>query len=126
MPYAQLDDGLFAHRKAKRTSDAALGLWVRGLTYAARYLTDGFLDETFVEDFVRGRARQRAAEELVDRGWWEPRGGGYQIKDYLDYNRSRAQVEADREKARERQSRVRDKRRQSTLPWTLESSGVTQ
>lgn len=124
MPYAQVDDGLFAHPKAKRTSDAALGLWVLGLSYAARYLTDGRLDETFVADFIRSRPRKRLAAELVERGWWAHDGDGYVILGYLEHNRSREQVEEHRKQARDRQQRSRERRAQASLPWNGDS-GVT-
>lgn len=96
MPFLRVDDSLPDHRKYRRLSDAALGLWVRGSCYANRYLTDGHLDVDFVEVELQTGARQRLAEELVSRGIWEVTDTGYLIHDHLDYNPSREETEAKR------------------------------
>jgi hypothetical protein len=85
------------HRKYRRLSDAALGLWVRGSCYANEYLTDGRLDDDFVETELVTRSRKQLASELVERGLWHQDGGEYVIHDHLDYNPSREQVEVRKE-----------------------------
>jgi hypothetical protein len=108
VPYARIDDGLDGHPKAEELSDAALGLWVRGLSYASRYMTDGYLPVAWVRMRVQGKARRREARELVDRGWWHEDGrGGFRIHDYLDYQLSAEQMESARAASRARKRRQR-------------------
>ena len=96
MPFLRVDDSLPDHRKYRRLSDAALGLWVRGSCYANRYLTDGHLDADFIEVELQSGVRQKLAAELVSRGIWEVTDTGYVIHDHLDYNPSREETEAKR------------------------------
>ena len=100
MPYARVDVSLDGHPKAEQLSDAALGLWLRGLVYASRLKTDGYLPSSWVQLHVRSAARRREARELVERGWWHRNADGYLIHDYLDWQRSAAEISADTERKR--------------------------
>lgn len=119
MTWLKLDDGLLDHKKVRRAIRdgglGALGLHVAGLLNAAKYLTDGFVEEEFVEeifDLARVRsedARGRLVNVLVKRELWLPDDrGGFSIHDYLDHNPSREQVEANREWDKRRQQLSRD------------------
>lgn len=125
MPYAQLDDRFHSHPKVRELSLAARGLFATGLSYAACFLTDGDLPIAFVREHLRGRGARKAAEELVGAGLWEQTQWGYRMPGYLDYNRSREQVEADRESRRRRQAAHRERQRQASLPWDQEGSRAT-
>lgn len=97
MPWARIDDALHSHPKILQTSLAALGLHLLGLSYAADYLTDGFLPTPWVR---RTTDDPELAGELVQYGFWIEAEGGYRIHDYLDYNPSKADYEARLERQR--------------------------
>lgn len=99
MPWANLDDQYPKHPKVVGLSDAAFRLHTSGICYCAQYLTDGLIDIEAVRVLVP-RFRQKALDELVDRGLWIGHGEVYEIHDFLEWNRSRAQVEAERERKR--------------------------
>jgi hypothetical protein len=95
--------------KVAGLTDAAKVLYVNGLCYCGLHLTDGLLPEGIVHT-LHPKAN-RHAEELVAVGLWRKIGHGYEVDDYLGHQRSRAQVEADREANRSRQERHRESRR---------------
>ena len=99
MPWANLDDQFPEHPKNDGLSDAAFRLAVSGICYANRFLTDGFVASDRVPRIVP-RFRKAALDELVSGGLWLTVAGGYEIHDFLDWNRSRAQVEEERERKR--------------------------
>lgn len=94
MPWVNLDDQFPEHPKVDGLSDAAFRLHVAGICYANRHLTDGLIAGAKVVRLVP-RFRRSALAELIDRGMWRPllEGDAYEIHDFLDWNRSRAEVE---------------------------------
>src|SRR5262245_29531559 len=64
--------------------------------YCGQHLTDGYVPDAVWRR--TGRARDR--QSLVDKGFIHPVPGGYQMHDYLEHQRSRAEVEELREKRR--------------------------
>lgn len=101
MVWAKVDDQFTDHEKVVGLSLAAKGLWLCGLVYSARRLTDGFVSESVVareayDAQTDGLDWVALANELVNARLWDEVEGGYRIHDYLDYNPSRAEVEADR------------------------------
>lgn len=118
MAWFKVDDGLDTHEKVEETSLAATGLWVRAGSYAARHLTDGFVPHRWFRKRVpRRRERERLIAELVRERRLVSEDGGFRLNDYLDYNPSREQVEAERARERDKKARGRAKQRQSTIPW---------
>ena len=91
MPWARLDDHFHTHPKVNQAGLEALGLYTVALAYCAHYLTDGKVDQAFVEQKAGRRARQ-LCERLVDAGLWERNGDGFLVHDYLKYNESRKSV----------------------------------
>lgn len=110
MPHFRVDDGLDAHPKAQRAGDEALGMWVRAGAWCMRYLTDGFVPGWWVKQQPRGTVK---AKRLADAGLWHPseRDGekGWQFHEFTGNGRqdSRAQIEADREKWRQKKATQR-------------------
>jgi hypothetical protein len=94
VPWVNLDDQFPSHPKVAGLSDAAFRLHVSGICYSNRYLTDGLLDATVVPQLVPNYRRKTLAE-LVDRAMWLPLldGAAYTIHDFLQWNRSRQQVQ---------------------------------
>jgi hypothetical protein len=97
MAWVKLDDQWYDHPKLLDLPLEAVGLWVIGLTYSNRYLTDGYVPKAGVSRVVAKPERQ--ARHLVERGLWHPVEGGWQIHDYLDYQPS---AEAEKDKRRKR------------------------
>ena len=58
-----------------------------------------------------GPRLRKHVDALVGAGLWEAVDGGWKIHDYLDYNPSHAQQEADRAASRKRQAMFRERRR---------------
>ena len=66
---------------------AGLVLCPGTLGYAAKYLTDGFIQMRRRSNcHCSPEVRPNFYQKLVDCSLWERVNGGYQIHDYLDYN----------------------------------------
>jgi len=88
---ARLDTGWHAHPKIVGLGWAAMGLHCWSISYSDHHRTDGFVPMG-VWPSLGGTST--AVKVLVAAGLWEPVAGGYRVHDYLDYNRSRADLEA--------------------------------
>ena len=106
--WVKLDDGFFENPKTGPLSKGAKLLYLAGLTYCAKRLTDGKIDDRGVR-VVRALAEAgvKVVAELEASGRWEKNGSGYIVHDYLDYNPPAAKVLAQREAARERMNKAR-------------------
>ncbi|MCI3246488.1 hypothetical protein [Streptomyces spinosisporus] len=120
MAWFALDDGFDTHPKVRKAGNAAVGLFVRLGVHATKHLTEGHLDGAIVRDYGTDATVRKliAVGMLHEYGHRCPRcpqpaEGGYFIHDYLDYNKSRAQIEAAREAARKRQNRGRESARRN-------------
>jgi hypothetical protein len=101
MPYLNLDDNFADHPKVDALSDGAFRLHVSGLNYAARKLTDGHVEKHRVHRLMPV-FKKAYLDELIDAGMWMSAKGGYDIHDYLEWNKSRAWWEERREKEAKR------------------------
>lgn len=97
MTWVRIDDTFPDHPKIVGLSDAAFRAHVSGLCYAGRYLTDGHIPTSA----LRQIGTRKAAQELEARGIWDKTDHGWVINDFLDYNPSKAEVQAERERKRE-------------------------
>lgn len=95
MTWAKLDDGFCWNHKVVQAGNEAAGVYARALAHCSSQLTDGFVPEKVAGLIADGRRKPITA--LLEAGLWERDDGGYRIADYLDYNPSRAVVEARRE-----------------------------
>lgn len=93
MAWVKVDDNFPDHPKTLVLSLAAQGLWLCGLCYASRHMTDGRLPSAFLRR-VGDDAAWNAAEELVAVGLWHETGAGWEIHDYAEHQRTREQIEA--------------------------------
>lgn len=118
MPWFKIDDSAHNHPKFRMAGNAALGLWVRCGSYAAEHLTEGVVSGGLARQY--GTPAQAA--KLVKAGMWheyghgcarcpQPDPGDYVMHDFFEggRNTTRAQVEAARTAAAERQRRHRAK-----------------
>lgn len=125
MVWFQVDDGFYDHPKVKSlprgpVRNGAVALWNQAGSWCARYLTDGQIPARQVEEFGM---KLKDAEALVAALLWhDPENpchtgecppaapGHFLYHEWPKHQRTKAQVEADRAAARERQ---RNKRRSS-------------
>lgn len=107
MPTFEVDDQLHSHPKPARAGLEAMGLWVMAGSWCACYLTDG-------------RVPRDSAHRLGDVSLWdrlvqaqlvEPTDEGYQLHDYLHWNRPASEIHAARLAAANKKRDQRAKKR---------------
>lgn len=110
-----LDDALM------RAGEDAEVLFLRALAYAADQETEGFISTETASRLTPKRHANRALA-LVREGLWVPIEGGWVIRSWAKWGRSKDQIEAGREGNRARQSRYRARKQASV---TQDRNGVT-
>lgn len=105
MPWFNVEDDFYFHRKTIAAGNAAIGLWTRAGSWSMATLTDGEIPA----EMARSLGTTKEIKRLLDVGLWVPKGADYAFHQWEDRQRSRVQVEADREAARQRQQRHRDR-----------------
>lgn len=86
MSWLRIDDAVMDHPKILMLNDAQFRLWMRGLCYCQKHLTDGLLSDLAVKS-IFGKAE--SVKRLVDAKLWDLYDGGFAVHDYLDWNDSR-------------------------------------
>ena len=102
MSWVRLDDVFPTHPKMIAAGGDAGWLHVCALCYCAEHLTDGVIPKAMVPRLSDRENPERLAARLVEVNVWQIEEDSYRIRDFLDYNRSRAEVESERLAARER------------------------
>lgn len=123
MSWFAVDDGFYDHPKLEGVDLAAIGLWVRAGSYCSRHLTDGHLSDTRV---VALGGSEALAAQLVDAGLWLETDDGYVFHDWLVYQKSRAEITAHRESARQRQAASRERKRNADGTFGVSHANVTR
>jgi len=121
MPWFKVDDSFYDHPKVFDASDAAIALWTRAGSWAARNLTDGFVPSAMLARLCGDG--KRAAAELCDRGLWQRAKGGYLFHDWSDFQPTKEAVDNDRKLKAERQKRWREARRRRVTNGVSNASG---
>ena len=106
----RVDDGFPNHPKTLGMSHEAKGVWLDVGCWCARYLTDGYIPDDAIRLVLH--AKPRIVEELAARNLLTRLGDGWQMVDWLQYQRSKEEVERDRTEARERMRDLRKRRRE--------------
>lgn len=106
MTWFKVDDAFHCHPKILEVGNEGAGFYVRCGSYCAQHLTNGFVPAGIALLY----GSHKLVKALVVARLWRPVDGGWQIHDYLHYNPSRAQVEAEREAAAQRQKKARERR----------------
>lgn len=111
MTWFNIDDGFYDHPKVVGLPMNARGLWVTIATYCARHLTDGHFNSKLVTHLggSPGQLNKLIEAGLVDVIDDQSRPKTYTLHNYLKWNRSKNKVEKDREDARLRKQKSRDK-----------------
>ena len=144
MTWVKLDDQWAQHPRMLRAGPLGRLLFVEILTYCARYLTDGEIPREAVAGLVdwaswgvreqcsddgddRGTAptdNLDLAQRLVDVGTLDLTDTGYRVHDYLEYQRSRADVTSERAATAERVRKLREKRMAPLVTPTKRTSNT--
>ncbi len=110
MPWLRVDDGMWRNRKLLPVSPIGKALYTWCLGYSSDQLTDGRLSPTDLRQIAAAVGLTDWAEpmnELIAAGLVEFDGKTFTVHDYLEYNPSRAQVQAERDAARKRMFALR-------------------
>ncbi len=106
MTWIKLDDQAVDHPKVANLSDRAFRWWVKGLSYASRFLTNGYLPAVFVRQVPK-----KSQDELTTPNLWTPKEcGGMEIHDYLAHQSSKESVTKKRAETLKRVQSYREKR----------------
>lgn len=114
--WSRLDDDLLTHPKVFEAGARlkgpdggarALALFVLGLLWSNRHLSDGHLPRATVQSFPHVSKPIEVAAALVDAGLWEKNGSGFVIHDFEDYNVSGKAIKQRRKADRDRKRRAR-------------------
>jgi hypothetical protein len=124
MTWVKLDDQMVEHPKCVNLTPYAWTLWLHGLCYCSRNLTDGHIPHAMLPRLSAITRAEKAAAELVDAGLWHDRESGWEVHDYLSHQRSAEQVRFERAAATERK-RAERSRRDTPNPQTVTTEPVT-
>lgn len=108
MPWFKVDDQLYSHPKWLATPLPARGLWASAGSWCAAQVTDGLVPTAVL--VVLG-GRRKDALDLVASGLWDADPAGWRFHDWDKFQPSAEQVNAERDAARQRQKRAREKAR---------------
>jgi DnaD/phage-associated family protein len=96
MAWTRIDDKFLMNPKVQSAGAYGMALYLSGLIYCNTNLTDGFIPDVMLP-VLCGLAYQtpnrRIAETLVALNLWERVPGGYQIHDFLMFNKSKHDIE---------------------------------
>lgn len=109
MTWMKIDDGIFDHPKILRAGGDATLLYLAGIAYASRNLTDGFIPLVKLATLTDRAKPEKLANHLIKIGLWELAEDGFAVKDYLQYQRAKSTVVQQRETAKKRVSSHRAK-----------------
>lgn len=90
MAWVKVDDAAMDHPKILKLSAEQFRLWMRGLCYCQKHLTDGFIPDQALKPML---AKAGDAKQLCDVQLWEAVTGGFMVHDYLDWNDPRELVQ---------------------------------
>lgn len=97
MTWSKIDDGFLDHPKVLRAGEDAANLYLRGIIWCNRHLTDGAIPREALCALSSRRNLTPLAERLVAAGLWEVTPNGWLIHGFTERNPTREEVEAKRE-----------------------------
>lgn len=108
----KMDDKFHSSKKLmkipKRARFGAAGLWSIAGSWCGEQLTDGFVPSYMLKAWGPPPS---ASQALVEVGLWSCVDGGFQFVNWAEYQPTKADVERDRARNRERQQAWREKHR---------------
>lgn len=117
MTWFKLDDNWLMHPKVQAVGVQSRALWIAGGLHCAAQLTDGRIEKHLVTVLAaQAGVSPRSSNRLIEMGLWRDEGDHYQMHHFLEYQPSRQEVEAERERWRKnkRKSRAPNPQRDST------------
>lgn len=106
MTWIKLDDKAPRHPKVASLTDRAFRWWIMALCYASEFLTDGILPPIFWK-----RVPKNDRKELTGSGLWEFDDPNLRIHDYLGHQSSKEDVNAEKQRNREKVAAYRERRK---------------
>lgn len=100
MTWTKLDDAFWSNPKVEAIGNEAAGAYARMLSYCGDHLTDGRVSD----QSARYITKPKVLAALEAHGFVTRNGSGWLIPDYLEFNPSREQIEAKRERDKARKS----------------------
>lgn len=97
MAWVKVESSVSRHKKFIDAGPEASWLWVCGLCYAQEGLTDGFIPEQALH-YLGVKRPDRLKDRLVAVRLWDAVPGGWQIHDYLEWNKDAASIRLTRER----------------------------
>lgn len=119
--YARLMGEFWRHKRTAQLSPAAAGILTRAWSFAAENMTDGHVPRPLFAAFFNGAVDDKVIEELVASGCMKAAGGGYDLRDFLQWNISRDGWTKQKAAAKERTARSREKKRAGNAPVTRDN-----
>lgn len=125
MGWVRISDDFYDHEKFAEVGPLGLAVWIAGLAYCNRNLTDGKIPHRTAQRLLHidgigiytsnhtGRDAQVAdgIDELLEAGLWVDEGTKYAVHDYLDYQPSKDDVTRQRQKNAYRQAQFKKRKR---------------
>ncbi len=105
MVWAKVDDRLHSSAKWRTASRSARGLWTTALSWCADQETDGFVPSGMIP-VLDGTAKD--AGSLVLAGLWSQVEGGWQFRNWAEYQPTRSDLERRRTEDAERKRKARE------------------
>lgn len=126
MVWFRVDDSLPDHPKmlaiqGHKSWKGALALWTLAGAWCGKHLTDGAVPRAVV---LRLGGTPAEAAALVEHGFWDETPTGYIFHDWEARNPTRASVEAQREKTKQRVAKHDAKAKRETVANAEENAGA--
>lgn len=110
---ARLDTGWHEHPKILALSLAGMAVHAWSISYCDATRSDGFIPEG---GWPSKKGFDSGVKEVIKAGLWEPCAGGFQLHDFAQYNRTKAEIENEQAQNAERQRRWRNGVTNATEP----------
>jgi hypothetical protein len=109
--WIKLHDNLFENPKILAAGDDAALLYIQGLLYCSRNLTDGRIPTPALRMLTARKDARTLARILVREGLWIETATGWEVHEYLLHQRSKATILKEREGTRNRVAAFRERKR---------------
>lgn len=114
MDWVRLLTTFHDHPKTLSVGNAGAGLYARSLAYCGDHETDGAVPREWVEQAVAREGHHDLPAELVSAGLWAETDSGYDVRDFLEINKSAEEMADLRSKrAKAGRASVRTRRKQA-------------
>ena len=110
MTWTKLSDDFSDDCARAGLTDAAFRTHVEGLIWAMRRENAGYLDKIAVQRGIETPNVEAAISELVEAGFWEPTGNGWQIVHHMQHQPEPEVIARRRDQTADRVRRSRRKR----------------